>query len=83
MCSCVIVPADIVVVLDSSKSMGQTNFKIAKQIVKIIFTATGVSHRGVHVGLIIVGKYGRVVFDLKKCKSVLSMTQRVKKVQLT
>ena len=70
------------VVLDSSKSMGQTTYRIAKQIVKIIFTATGVSHRGVHVGLIIVGKYGRVVFDLKKCKSVVSMTQRVKKVQL-
>jgi hypothetical protein len=76
-----IVAADIVVVLDASKSMGQVNFRIALQIVKIIFTATGISRRGVKAGFIIVGKRGRVVFNFRQCRNVVYMSRRVGKVQ--
>jgi hypothetical protein len=77
----VVVAADIVVVLDASKAMGQSNFRVAKEIVKIIFTATGISHRGVKGGFIITSKRARIVFGFRRCNSVLSMTKKVKRVK--
>ena len=73
------VAADIIVLIDSSNRMRQVNFKIALELAKIIFIATGISRKGVHAGVVIYSTRSQALCNLRNCRSVPVMARRVSK----
>ena len=77
-----LVPLDLAFLVDGATKVEPGNFKLMIMFIKLIYHVLPVSSDGVHVGMVIYGDVGRMVFNFLQHKTIKSLDLAVDQLTL-